>query len=190
MAAVSNPYSKPLTEDNATVTRTGSWQIAGIEVPVRVSEDHENSATVTKFAVESGTSLSDHIILEPITLTVEAQVPNSSGIGAARTVLEAFYDMIKKRQLVTVATEHVLYEGMALYSVAPSHTAPFKGSLNFTLKFQQVTQVGLQAVGRAPAGKVKRTAVTRRNNGDVQAKPVKKTALLKGLESTGAIKGS
>lgn len=174
-------YSQPFTASNSAVISSSSWQVAGVEVPVRISEDHDNTATVTKFSVESGSQLSDHIILQPITLTIEAGVPNEKGASVARSVMESFYKIIAERKLVSVATEHVIYENMALFSVAPSHSAPFKGAINLVLKFQQVNLVGLQSVGRAPSGGVKRTAVTKKNNGEVQAKPVKESGLYKAL---------
>lgn len=181
---VQNLYSDLFTTQNETVTKNTSWNIAGVDVPVRISEDHENTATVTSIPVESGATLSDHIILQPITLNVSAEVNNAgTGNSKAKSVMEAFYSMIKKRQLQTVATEHTIYNNMALVSISSSHAAPFKGTLQISLKFQQVSLVGLQNIGQAPV--TKKRYSSKKQAGEVQTRQPKSTGLAKAFSQIG-----
>lgn len=181
---VQNLYSDLFTQQNEVVTKNTSWNIAGVEVPVRISEDHDNTATVTSLPVESGAVLSDHIILQPIMLTVTAEVNNAgTGNSKAKSVLEAFYTMIKNRQLQTVATEHTIYNNMALVSITSNHMAPFKGTLQINLKFQQVSLVGLQNIGQAPTTKKRYTS--KKQAGEVQTKTPKSTGLAKAFSQVG-----
>lgn len=127
----------------------GGPQVAGVEVSVILSEEHTLAASVSKFALESGALVSDHIIHEPDTLTVRYEVSNAgNGRNVARDVFEAFRRMKEENRLLEVETEHAIYRNMAIVSLSPMHTAPFRGRLQCVIKLERVNNVQLRVVGR------------------------------------------
>ena len=98
--------------DNSTARlKTGS-QIAGVTVAVKEAESHTYTATLTKLALESGASVTDHMILEPETVAVSFSVTNAGqGKQNAKDAFEAFVTMQRSRKLVELVTEHLYGHG-------------------------------------------------------------------------------
>lgn len=127
----------------------GGSLVAGIEVSVLISEAHTLSAQPTKLALEAGTQVSDHIILDPYVVAVVFEVSNvGQGAMASKDVFESFKTMLEKRELFELTTEHYTYDNMALISLTPLHAAPYKGRLQCTATLQRINQIKLQTVGR------------------------------------------
>lgn len=151
--------------------RTGT-QVAGVTVTVRETEAHTYTANVSKLALESGAIVSDHMILEPETVTVSFRMTNSGdGRQAAKDAFAAFVQMQQERQLVELVTEHAIYPNMALISLTPNHAAPFRGSFTATATFQRVYFVELVSAGRAPTqlrGVAQKTAAGQTQAGRVE----------------------
>ena len=125
--------------------------VAGVEVSVLVSEAHALSSSVSKLAVESGAQLSDHVIVNPVDVSIVFGMTNTGlGADAARDVFETFKRMQENRELVELITEHHVYDNMVITNLNPMHQAPYKGALNFTVKLQQISFVTLKSVGRDP----------------------------------------
>ena len=143
----------PTSQQDQTPTTQGVLRggplVAGIEVSVMLSESHTLNAQATKQALESGTQVSDHIIIDPDTVAIVYEVSNAGdGPMVARDVFETFKKMRDKRELFELITEHYVYDNMALINLTPLHAAPFKGRLQCTATFQRINQVKLQVVGR------------------------------------------
>ena len=153
----------------AAIVRKGV-AIAGIQVSVKKSEAHTYTSQATELAMESGATVTDHVILKPVTLAVTVAMTNAGdGREAARDTFESFVEMRKKREPVEVITEHT--------SLTPTHSAPYKGALEIGITFQQVNFVELQSVGRSPSalkGSAKKTGSAPVQSGKVEAKEADK----------------
>lgn len=127
----------------------GGPLVAGVEVTCLISENHTLSAQVTQQALESGAIVSDHVIIEPYTVSCTFEVSNA-GLGPmiAKDVYGTFKNMLEQRQPVTLMTEFNVYQNMVLTSMTPVHEAPFKGRLYCTVTLQQVNFVKVETVGK------------------------------------------
>ena len=137
--------------------------------------------------MESGATVTDHVILKPVTLAVTVAMTNAGdGADAARDAFESFVEMRKAREPVEVITEHSIYTNMVITSLTPTHSAPYKGALEIGITFQQVNFVELQSVGRSPStlkGSAKKTGAAPVQSGKVEAKEISKSGIVKWVES-------
>ncbi|WP_368044255.1 phage baseplate protein [uncultured Bilophila sp.] len=161
----------------AAIVRKGV-AIAGIQVSVKKSEAHTYTSQATELAMESGATVTDHVILKPVTLAVTVAMTNAGdGADAARDAFESFVEMRKKREPVEVITEHAIYTNMVITNLTPTHSAPYKGALEIGITFQQVSFVELQSVGRSPStlkGSAKKIGSAPVQSGRVEAKEADK----------------
>ena len=110
--------------ESAAIVRKGV-AIAGIQVSVKKSEAHTYTSQATELAMESGATVTDHVILKPVTLAVTVAMTNAGdGRDAARDAFESFVEMRKIREPVEVITEHAIYTNMVITSLTPTHSAP------------------------------------------------------------------
>lgn len=126
----------------------GGPMVAGVEVSVVTSEQHTMTAKATQQAIESGAVVTDHVILDPLQLSVSCEIGNVGGSSAARGVFEAFSAAMQKREPLEVITEHAVYKDMLILSLTPLHAAPFKGALQITAQMQQLKRVEFRVSGR------------------------------------------
>lgn len=166
----------------------GGPLVAGVEVSVVTSESHTLAATATKQSIESGAVVTDHVIITPASVSVVYEVSNTGdGPAVAKDVFETFKNMLEKRELIEVITEHYAYDNMVLVSLTPLHSAPYRGRLQCTATLQRVNQVKIQVVGRTPKqlgkGAVSKTGEAQTNAGPQNAPPVDKSWLEKLLEA-------
>ena len=98
--ADSSTSSTVQSGEPAAIVRKGV-AIAGIQVSVKKSEAHTYTSQATELAMESGATVTDHVILKPVTLAVTVAMTNAGdGKAAARETFEAFVEMRKKREPV------------------------------------------------------------------------------------------
>ena len=172
--------------ESAAIVRKGV-AIAGIQVSVKKSEAHTYTSQSTELAMESGATVTDHVILKPVTLAVTVAMTNAGdGRDAARDAFESFVEMRKAREPVEVITEHAIYTNMVITSLTPTHSAPYKGALEIGITFQQISFVELQSVGRSPStlkGSAKKTGAAPVQSGKVEAKEISKSGIVKWVES-------
>ena len=173
--ADSSTSSTVQSGEPAAIVRKGV-AIAGIQVSVKKSEAHTYTSQATELAMESGATVTDHVILKPVTLAVTVAMTNAGGgADAARDAFESFVEMRKKREPVEVIT-----------SLTPTHSAPYKGALEIGITFQQVNFVELQSVGRSPStlkGSAKKTGSAPVQSGKVEAKEPAKTWIAEQLDA-------
>ena len=130
----------------------GGPLVAGVEVSVLLSEQHTLSATATRTALEDGASVTDHVILDPVQISVAFAMSNAgTGSDQARDVYESFKKLRDEREVLELITEHALYENMVIVGIDHTHQAPHRGALQVTLRLQQLTFVEIQTVGRSPS---------------------------------------
>ena len=155
----------------------GGPLVAGVEVTVLSSESHTLNATPTQTAIEDGSRVTDHVILDPVEVTVAFAVTNAGpGADQARDVYESFKKLRDERVVLELITEHAVYQNIVITGVDMRHEAPFKGALSVTLKLRQIAFVELQAVGRDPMalekGVIEKLASRQVDGGSLDAVPL------------------
>lgn len=150
MVFASTTAAQSTTQQSQGVLRGGPL-VVGVEVSVVTSEAHNLTATATKQTIESGAEVSDHVIIAPPSVAITYEVSNTGeGPSIAKDVFETFKNIMEKRELLEVITEHYVYDNMVLVSLTPMHNAPFKSRLQCTATLQRVNQIKIAVVGRAP----------------------------------------
>lgn len=121
----------------------GGVLVAGVEVRVLTGEYHHISAQATRYGVESGKSVVDHVILQPNEVEITVEMTNSNrGAERARAVFQQFVKKIEAREQVTLDTEHARYKNMVITGFSPDHKAPHKGAYSASLRLSQIGIVG------------------------------------------------
>lgn len=140
-----------------TTTTTGPTTIHGFMVDVATTTEHTDAAEVTKFPVEKGADLTDHVRRTPTSLTMEATVSDTP-IGALVAEREAaaaagvqgrpteqarahFESLLAAGEPILVVTEVRVYEDMVLTSFVEPRDAKTGEALNCRLQFEHMTLV-------------------------------------------------
>lgn len=118
--------------------------IAGVPVTTRMQEATSYKADVTQHAVESGVILSDHVILQPITIELSFDITNleENYVKQAQELLEKLH---ATRTPINLQTEHKQLPNMIMTSLQIDNSAPQWGKLNCRAGFQQLTYVTLES---------------------------------------------
>ena len=106
-------------------------------------EEHRATANATRFPVESGAAITDHIVLEPRTLVLQIEITNSSGRLRPLLMMNGAIALLRLRGLYTIITAHTIYIDYALIDISAEHRAPFTNALTMQLTFQEVNRVAL-----------------------------------------------
>ena len=161
-----------------------------IFVDAVLRETHALKATPTRFAIENGSVVSDHIIVEPEEISIEFKLSNLSDEGEissgdtlpyqpATTKFAAMRKSLIDRELHEVVTDNHIYENMALVGIDAEREGAQLGSLEGVLQFQQIPIA-------TPAVVVTQTTVPQQvgktNSGRISAKSLS-TSLLNAIES-------
>ena len=118
-----------------------------VVVDVIESSSHNLSAEATENTLETGSKISEHVILKPRTLSVRfAQMNATGGVERATSVWGQFKDLWQNRTLLNIITEHDVYDNMIIEGLSALEVAPFKGALQCTLSLKQINFVNLQYV--------------------------------------------
>lgn len=121
-------------------------KIGSLIVDAFTSEKHSRKNAVTKYPVEEGEQLSDHIISEPEMLSVT---------GIIEPILDGFnlivaYDVLKNiyanKELISIVTGLEVYGDMAMLQLDVNRNSRNGGSLSFSASFQKVKIVSSQTV--------------------------------------------
>ena len=147
-------------------TRT---KVGQITLDVNMSETINLPGEVTRYPVEDGSEMSDHIFIKAKTLAIEGKVGNAkfglldivAGAGFFTSKMLDVLDQIEalRDQRVTfdVTTGLGLYQNMAFEDVEMSRTADDSGWLNISMKMVQVVKVELRTA-EVPAERTGSTA--------------------------------
>lgn len=130
--------------------------VIGVPVDGRQAELHTLTAESSQFALEDGSQVSDHIVINPAEVEIPYVMSNFDGDEGsygqrATTSYNEFRQKLNSRQLYQVVTRHVLYENMALLETPAENTAPFSGRLFGSLRFKQVNQANVASVQYPPS---------------------------------------
>lgn len=143
------------------LNRRTPGKIGKIDLDATIQDTHEYANKVTEFPVEDGSVISDHIISEPVRLSINGFVTNSpvsllgvasnilNGLGTAR-VQNAFDELLRlqegvkddkgiiQRELITVVTGLRVYTNMVMVSLSVPRDRTTGDSLRFSAEFRKI----------------------------------------------------
>jgi hypothetical protein len=137
--------------------------IQNIEIDAFIVETASASATVTTNPVEKGADISDHIIINPITITVQGIVSNASSslirtITSFNTVTDktrnqttwdSLLELHASRKLFTLAQNLKAYDDVALTALNTVQDKNTSNALVFNATFTQINIVGTGTIEAA-----------------------------------------
>jgi len=121
--------------------------IDGIEFDALISEDRSLEASVPEYAVESGYSVSDSIILSPMKLSMTLFVTNTPvtwlkrhghSTTRVKSVCERLEQLYFNATPVTVITSDGVYTNMAIESISFSKNADTGPSREIPISFKKI----------------------------------------------------
>lgn len=129
--------------------------IGGLSVDVTIRERHERENEVTNHPIEDGTEVSDHVIRNPVRLSMEGVVTNSPLSGGYVPRAQEAFDILdqlwRERQLITVVTGFGRYANMVITHLDKWKDHETGDALQFTAELQEiVTVASLSTVISAP----------------------------------------
>lgn len=116
-----------------------------LQADLTISEGHQRRADVTSNPVESGSTIQDHVILQPETLSLEGFVSDSPAAplaaqwGRVQRVFEYLEDIWGAGEPLDVVTGRKTYESMVIVDLQMPREQP--SSMTFSIEMQHVTIV-------------------------------------------------
>lgn len=128
-------------------------EIGLVRLDLAASESHQFESSVTRYPVEDGSPMTDHIQNQPDVLSMEGFVTDSplqtlveSGARNGQTAFEALEQIHRSREPVRVFTSLKEYEDMALTSLVVPKTRTTGEALRFTASFLKIRKVSSEFV--------------------------------------------
>ena len=132
---------------------------------VAVSQQHQLNGKVTSHPVEDGSQISDHVIHDPVTLTVSMEVSNhpicldplmldtgfaASGSNVNNSRIANAFDTLSRikneRRIFNFQTGLRYYQNMVIESVGVTQNAPTRDVLRFSATLKQVEIVNSETI--------------------------------------------
>lgn len=150
------------------------------EIPIDavITRGHVFNAAVTRAPVEDGTSINDHVVLDPAELFIEGvtsdtpvglleglttaieQVGGLFGLGngetRSQTAAAALEEAHRQKALLEVVTRLRTYRNMIIETLEWSESADIGDALAFRMRLVEVVKVSLQRVPSSGLGAVAR----------------------------------
>lgn len=148
--AIMNQYSKriELMTDmyllGQAKTTNPLVDVAGIPVNVITQEQYIYQADITTNPIESGAKLTDHVILNPLKVSINFEVVNFPDMDQ-KYVFGLLETMFKNRQTTTLLTRHKQLENMIMTGFQPTNSLPSWGGFRARAEFQQIGLVNIEA---------------------------------------------
>jgi hypothetical protein len=148
------------------------FSIESIVLDVLISESHDRSANVTENPVEDGTVFNDHIANNPVTLSIEGFITNTSislfrnlnnliaPDSRVNSVFDSLLFLFEEKLLVQVVTNLKVYENMAIENLSIPKDADSGDAFNFTMDLKQIIKVS-KVTTQIPKSKVGGSAATK-----------------------------
>jgi hypothetical protein len=154
--------------------RKNQKSIGGIQIDAFVEEGHERSAQVTRYPIEDGSNISDHVIHDPDRLSINGVVGPSSIYSkniqqetSTNRVLDCYLkleELTQKGEPVTVVTGLKVYDSMIIESFSVQRNAQNGGSLDFTMSLSRIKTVKSQTVSMSNLGGTDKTKKQSKSN--------------------------
>ena len=148
--AIMNQYSKriELMTDmyllGQAKTTNPLVDVAGIPVNVITQEQYIYQADITTNPIESGAKLTDHVIINPLKVSINFEVVNFPDMDQ-KYVFGLLETMLKNRQTTTLLTKHKQLENMIMTGFQPTNSLPNWGGFRARAEFQQIGLVSIEA---------------------------------------------
>ena len=184
--AIMNQYSKriELMTDmyllGQAKTTNPLVDVAGIPVNVITQEQYIYQADITTNPIESGAKLTDHVIINPLKVSINFEVVNFPDMDQ-KYVFGLLETMFKNRQTTTLLTRHKQLENMIMTGFQPTNSLPNWGGFRARAEFQQIGLVTVQTakISRKDASpnsaskkNVEKTATDSTKKGEAKKTPV------------------
>ena len=130
--------------------------VVELQADLTISESHQRSADVTTHPVESGATISDHVILQPERLSLEGFVTDTPAAvfaaneGRTQDAFDALEELWQEGGVVTVVTARKTYENMVIVDLQLPRERP--SSMNFSMEMQNITVVETETAQIAGGG--------------------------------------
>ncbi len=126
-------------------------KIHNITLDAELTENHNFASQVTRYPVENGADISDHISIEPESVSIEGIITDSpiGGGNAEGRYLKTFDDLEqlwRKQDVVDVVTHLKVYQDMAIRSLSIPRDNKTGQALRFTADLQKVVKANRQEV--------------------------------------------
>lgn len=168
-----------LSQPTTLATIFGSSRVIGnITVQCTISEDTNDTLTITKQPVQLGAPMTDHSYLEPTAFTMHILQQNNSGIipsisqltsqyaapanGGLAQIYQQFLDLQALRTPFNVLTPKRIYKDMLIATIAQHTDRKTENILSLAISFQHVNLVPVgfmtvPAANQADAGATQAT---------------------------------
>lgn len=174
-----------LTDQQVSILR----HMGGMTFDAVIEETHTAELTVTENPVETGVTVSDHAVMQPLTLSIRAVVSDTplasigndafeSDTGRSKKAFELLTELQKTAEPFDVQTGLKLYQNMVCISISVTQDKDTAKALFFEAALREVIIVDTTTVKyppRAPGATTRQSAKTA-ERGTQQAKdePAKK----------------
>lgn len=123
-----------------------AWAVTKTITPdVKKSETHNYKSNVTQQAVEDGSIIAEHIIQQPISITLSFEETNNTvgarfamGLYGPQKTFDNLVEIWEKKCVCEIITEHKIYENMVIQNIPIQHRAPYRNSIIVTCDFTQL----------------------------------------------------
>lgn len=166
------------------------YDVAGVKVSVCKAEEHHRTSTITKKPLEDGSVLSQHIIQDPVEVTLRFEQCNvvqgkadsfGSQVATPQNVESTFNygayeaykawqkieELWKGKKLLTLYTTHAIYQDVVCVELSGIHKAPYKNTIDFTAKFVKMNLIKRQSVGLPTSSIGNKTLASEERAGNV-----------------------
>jgi len=137
--------SRPIT----LVLKARKGAIGSLVIETTISETYSFSSTATKFPIEDGSMVSDHIVLDPEKIKITGFISNTpldaDPDNYAQQAFEQLYTMWQAKELVDVDTKYVVYTDMCITSVSVPRTVQTGQAIQFDVELQKIRKVNSSA---------------------------------------------
>lgn len=121
-------------------------QIGSLTLEATLSENHIGRSNITRQAIEDGSSITDHIVNEPESVSIEGFISNtpiSGGINIrTQDAFDTLYDIWLDKELVTVVTGYRVYSDMAITNLNVPRSLDIGQAIRFTVELTKINKVG------------------------------------------------
>jgi len=140
--------------------------IGGIKIDAMVEEVYNHTAVVTKYPIEEGAQISDHVVDDPDSINLTGKIAPVSIYAldlpsySTTRIYDTHLKLLKLKEAkepITIVTGLKSYKNMVIESYTVSRTKDTGGSLSFAMNLTNVKIVKSQT-STIPAKNVKPTA--------------------------------
>lgn len=121
-------------------------KIGSIVIDAFTAEEYNMKANVTKYAIEDGSIISDHIQNDPIRFSVQGII---SPVENQDNVQDSFFEfelLWNNKDVITIIAGLKVYENMVMTDFSSPRNKENGGSLSFSAEFEQIKKVKSQVV--------------------------------------------